>query len=72
MHCGIDCSRSGTNMPGLDPFQIWSFARTVQWAIPEIRCTFPKEDIGISKILPIIFHWELKKKKMKHLFGRKG
>ena len=29
MHCGIDCSRSGTHMPDLDPFQIWKFARTV-------------------------------------------
>ena len=28
MHCGIDCSRSGTNMPDLDLFQIWNFART--------------------------------------------
>ena len=28
MHCGIDCSRSGTTMPDLDPFQIWNFART--------------------------------------------
>ena len=30
MHCGIDCSRSGRNMPDLDPFQIWKFARTVK------------------------------------------
>ena len=28
MHCGIDCSRSGTNMPDLDLFQIWNCART--------------------------------------------
>ena len=29
MHCGIDCSRCGTNMPDLDLFQIWNFAQTV-------------------------------------------
>ena len=25
MHCGIGCSRSGANIPDLDPFQIWNF-----------------------------------------------
>ena len=28
MHCGIDCSRFGTNMPDLDPFHIFNFVRT--------------------------------------------
>ena len=28
MHFGIDYSRSGTNMPDFDPFQIWNFAQT--------------------------------------------
>ena len=40
MYCGIDCSRSGTNMPDLDPFQIWNFSRTddsiIDSVVPEI------------------------------------
>ena len=28
MHYGIYCSRSGTEVPDLDPLQIWNFAYT--------------------------------------------
>ena len=40
------------------------------WAIPEIRCTPPKEDMGIPKILTTFFIG--KSKKIEHFFGCKG
>ena len=43
---------------------------TLQWAILEIRCTPPKEDMGIPKILTTFFIG--KSKKIKHFFGCKG
>ena len=42
----------------------------MQWAIPEIRCTPPKEDMGIPKNLTKFFI--VKSKKIKHLFGCNG
>ena len=51
----------------------WSYytSKVQQWytkqcAIPEIRCTPPTEDMGISKILPTFFVWDSKKKKKKN------
>ena len=41
-----------------------------QLAIPEIRCTPPKEDMGIPKILTTFFIG--KSQKIKHFFGGKG
>ena len=41
-----------------------------KWAIPKIRCTPPKEDMGIPKILITFFIG--KSKKIKHFFGHKG
>ena len=41
-----------------------------EWAIPEIRCTPPKEDMGIPKILTTFFHWEIPQ--IKHFFGCMG
>ena len=41
-----------------------------KWAIPEIRCTPPKEDMGIPKILTTFFIG--KSQKIKHFFGCKG
>ena len=40
------------------------------WAIPEIKCTPPKEDMGILKILATFFIG--KSQKIKHIFGCKG
>ena len=42
----------------------------VNWAIPEIRCTPPKEDMGIPKILTTFFIGN--SKKIKPFFSRKG
>ena len=42
----------------------------MQWAIPEIRGTPRKEDMGIPKILITIFNG--KSPKIKHFFGCKG
>ena len=41
-----------------------------KWAIPEIRCTPPKENMGIPKILTTFFIG--KSPKIKHFFGCKG
>ena len=40
------------------------------WVIPEIRCTPPKEDMGIPKNLTTFFIG--KSQKIKHFFGCKG
>ena len=37
----------------------------IHWAIPEIRCTPPKEDMGIPKFLTTLFIGKSKKKKKK-------
>ena len=42
----------------------------MHWAIPEIRCTPPKEDMGIPKLLTTFFIG--KSPKIKHFFGCKG
>ena len=42
----------------------------IYWAIPEITCTPPKEDMRIPTILPTFFIG--KSKKIKHFFGCKG
>ena len=44
--------------------------RRLNWAIPEIRCTPPKEDMGIPKILTTFFIGKFQK--IKHFFGCKG
>ena len=44
--------------------------RIIKWAIPEIRCTLNKEDMGITKILTTFFIG--KSKKIKYFFGCKG
>ena len=49
---------------------LWTIASSYQWAIPEIRCTPPKEDMGIPKFLTTFFIG--KSRKIKHFFGRKG
>ena len=41
-----------------------------EWAIPEIRCTSPKEDMGIPKIVTTFFIG--KSQKSKQFFGCKG
>ena len=41
-----------------------------QWAVPEIRCTPPKEDMGIKKNSTTFFIG--KSQKIKHFFGCKG
>ena len=51
----------------------WSYFQAIlasYWAIPEIRCTPPKEDMGILKILTTVFIG--KSPKIKHFFACKG
>ena len=46
------------------------FEMESHWAIPEIRCTPPKEDMGIPKNFATFFIG--KSQKIKHFFGCKG
>ena len=42
------------------------------WAIPDIRCTPCKEDMGIQKLLPTFFIGNSPPKKKNYSFGREG
>ena len=47
--------------------QLFTNLLKLHWAIPETRCTLPKEDfMGSCKILPIF------SQKLNHFFSRKG
>ena len=56
--------------PGTAAFLLKNCLRPLYWAIPEIKCTPPKEDMGIPKILTTFFIG--KSKKIKLCFGCKG